>query len=166
MPIVNSGGAHLYAEVVGDVKIGQLGIDIGIDYGEEVYSNEAEDAEVALAAVVVLAVFEDSREVVLIGLHIVARRKEILVARGVGVVVHDVEVGLRIVAVHLVVPVKGIRTPKESTIDDGELPVFMVVDLSTTRKYKGTPGCLTGVGGKGGKALLAELATGGRDCAH
>ena len=81
-------------EVRTDVEMGKLGIDIGIDDGDEVYADEAEDAEVALAAVVVLAVLEYALEVVLVGLHVVAWGQEVLVAGGTGVVVHDVEVGL------------------------------------------------------------------------
>ena len=156
--IVDGGRAHLYAEVVGDVKVGELGIDIGIYHGDEVYADEAEDAEVALATVAVLAVLEDTLEVVLVGLYVVAWRKEIFVAGGAGVVVHDVEIGLRVVAVHLVVPVEGIGAAEEASVYDGELPVLVVVDLSASREDESAPSGLAWVGGEGGEALLALLA--------
>ena len=158
---VDAGGAELHAEVVGDVEVGELGIDVGINNGDEVYTDEAEDAEVALAAVVVLAVLEHALQIVLVGLHIVSGGKEIFVAGGAGVVVHDVEVGLRVVAIHLVVPVEGVGTTEETAVDDGELPVFVVVDLSATGEHKGAPRGLAGVGGEGGEALPAQLTAGG-----
>jgi hypothetical protein len=50
--------AHLYTEVLGDIKIGEFGINIGVNDRYEVYTDETEYAEVALAAVVVFTVFE------------------------------------------------------------------------------------------------------------
>ena len=94
LPVLYGGRAYLYAEVVSDVEVGEFGIDIGIYYGEEVYTDEAEDAKVALATVVVLAVLEDACEVLFVGLNIVAWGKEILVTGCARVVVHDVEIGL------------------------------------------------------------------------
>ena len=72
--VVDGGRAHLYAEVVGDVKVGELGIDIGIHYGDKVHTDKAEDAQVALTTIVVLSIFEHSREILLVGLYIVSRR--------------------------------------------------------------------------------------------
>ena len=134
MSVVDGGRAHLYAEVVGDVKVGELGIDIGIHYGDKVHTDEAEDAQVALATIVVLSILEHSREILLVGLYIVSRRQEILVAGCAWVVVHDVEIGLRVVAIHLIVPIEGIRTAEEASIDDGKLPIFVVVYLSASRE--------------------------------
>lgn len=117
--LVDDAGSYLYGEVFGDVEVGELGIDIGIDDGDEVYADEAEDAEVALAAVVVLTVLEDALQVVAVGLYVVAGWEEVLVAGGAGVVVHEVEVALRVVAVHLVVPVEGVGAAEEASVDDG-----------------------------------------------
>ena len=159
--IVDGGRAHLYAEVIGDVEVGELGIDIGIDHREEVDTNEAEYAEVSLATIVILAVFEHTGKIVLVGLYIVAWGEEILVAGSTRVVIHYVEIGLRVVAIHLVVPIEGIGATEESTIHDGEFPIFVVVDLSTAREYERTPCCLARVGGEGCKTLLTKLATSG-----
>ena len=92
--IVNGSGAHLYTEVVGDVKVGKFSIDISVDYREEVYTDEAKYAEVALAAIVVFTILEHASKVVLIGLYVIAWGEEIFVASSAWVVIHDVEVGL------------------------------------------------------------------------
>ena len=92
--VVDDAGTHLYGKIFGNVEVGEFGIDIGIDHGDEVYADETEDAEIALASIVVLSVLEDAREVFLIGLYIVSWGQEILVAGCSRIVVHNVEVGL------------------------------------------------------------------------
>ena len=42
-PVVDDSRLHFHAEVGGDVKVGQFGIHIGIDNGQQVYSDEGED---------------------------------------------------------------------------------------------------------------------------
>ena len=42
-PVVDDSRFHFHAEVGGDVEIGQFGIHIGIDDGQQVYSDEGED---------------------------------------------------------------------------------------------------------------------------
>ena len=137
--VVDDAGTHLYGKILGNVEVGEFGIDIGIDNREEVDTNEAEDAKVALATIVVLTVLEHASEVVLVGLNVIAWGKEILITGSAWVVIHNVEVGLRVVAVHLVVPIERIGTTKEPTIYDGEFPIFVVIDLSTARKDDGAP---------------------------
>ncbi len=56
--------------------------------------------------------------------------QELAVALGVRIIVRDVDVCLRIVVVHLVVPSQGIDTSDYTTIEDRQFPVFAVVDLS------------------------------------
>ena len=156
--VVDGSGAHLYAEVFSDVKVGELCVNIGIDYGDEIYSDETEYAQVSLAAIVVFAILEYAFEIVLIPFDIVTWRQKVLITCCVGVIIHDVEVGLRVVAIHLIVPIEGIRTAEEASIDDGKLPIFVVVYLSASREDQCTPCSLGRVGGEGGQALLACLA--------
>ncbi len=72
--------------------------------------------------------------------------QELVVALRVGVVVHNVQVCLRVVVIHLVVPAHGIGTSHEAAVDDRKLPVFSVVNLSCTRQYEGKPHGTLGVG--------------------
>ena len=46
------------------------------------------------------------------------------------VVIHQVEIRLRIILIHRVVPIHRIDATHESAIDDRQFPVFTVVDLS------------------------------------
>ena len=92
--MVDDAGAYLYTEILRYVKIGKFSIDIGIDNRDEIYTDKAEDAEVALSAVVILTILEYTFEVILVSLDVVAGWKEILIASGTGIVIHDVEVGL------------------------------------------------------------------------
>jgi hypothetical protein len=117
--VVDGSGAHLYAEVFSDVKVGELCVNIGIDYGDEIYSDETEYAQVSLAAIVVFAILEYAFEIVLIPFDIVTWRQKVLITCCVGVIIHDVEVGLRVVAIHLIVPVESIGAAEKTTINDG-----------------------------------------------
>ena len=53
-PSLDECGLDLQAEVVGNVEGGKLGIDVGIDDGEQVNSGEREDAEVSVPSEIVL----------------------------------------------------------------------------------------------------------------
>jgi hypothetical protein len=59
--------------------------------------------------------------------------QELVVAGRSGVVVCDIEISLRVVFIHVVVPVHGIQATDESAIDEWQFPVFPVVNLSTSR---------------------------------
>ena len=56
--------------------------------------------------------------------------QELVVALRAGVVVHQVNIGLRVVLVHRVVPVHRIHAADESTIHERQFPILAVVDLS------------------------------------
>ena len=58
----------------------------------------------------------------------------------VWIAVHNVQIGLRIVFIHLAIPTQGIRTTGKSSIYNRQFPVFTVVNLSSTREYDGKPG--------------------------
>ena len=80
-----------------------------------------------------------------------------LVAFCVGVCVHDVEICLGVVCEHLGVPGECIDAAEESAIDDGEFPVFAVVDLSGSWQYEGEPCGADGVGFESGEVSSVAL---------
>jgi hypothetical protein len=65
--------------------------------------------------------------------------QKLVVALRRGVIVHDVEVSLAIIAIHHVVPAQCIGTAHEATVEDRQLPVFAVIDLSGTRHNERQP---------------------------
>ena len=86
----DNGGLHSDAEVGTNVEDGQMGVDIGIDHGEQIYAREAESTEVAIAAIVVLLVFEYLLELFLAPRDVVAGWEHFQVTIGIGVVVHNI----------------------------------------------------------------------------
>ena len=87
----------------------------------------------------VLLVLEDFLEPVFLARYVIAHREHLLITLGVGVAVHDVQIGLRIVLQHHIVPGERICAPQITSIDDGELPVFTVIDLSSAREHERYP---------------------------
>ena len=59
-------GQQLEAEVAADVERRELGINVGIDDGEEVHTSEGKDAQVAETAEGILLVLEDAFEALLL----------------------------------------------------------------------------------------------------
>src|SRR5574344_2037768 len=55
------------------------------------------------------------------------------------VVVHDIQISLGIILVHLIVPVHCIQTSYYSSVNDRQFPVFSVIYLSCSRQYDGEP---------------------------
>ena len=89
---------------------------------------------------------------------------ELVVAVRLGVVVHEIHVGLRVVVVHHVVPPHGVETAHESSVEDGQLPVFAVVDLSGSGQNDGQPHGPLRVGAPRAPVALA-LVEGIHQCA-
>ena len=56
--------------------------------------------------------------------------QELVVTLRVGIVVHQVYIGLGIVLVHHIVPVHRVHTADESAIHERQFPILAVVDLS------------------------------------
>ena len=72
--------------------------------------------------------------------------QEIVVALCRRVVVHDVNVCLGIVMIHLVVPRHSVDAAHEASVENRQLPVLAVVDLAGTRQYECQPQCPLGAG--------------------
>ena len=72
-------------------------------------------------------------------------QEHVIALRG-GILIRQVEIGLRIVFIHVVVPVHRIQTAYDSAVDDGQLPVLTVVDLSTARDDECQPQRPLGIG--------------------
>mgnify|MGYP004520208937 CR=1 FL=1 len=150
----DDGRLETHGEIGRDVEHGELGVDIGVDNREEVDTDEAEGGEVAVAAVEVLLSLENLLELVLASGDVVAGGQHVKVRLRVWVVVHDVEVGLRVVAVHHLVPRQGVGATDESSVEDGQFPEFAVVDLARSRQHEGEPQGAFGVG----RELLGDHA--------
>ena len=164
-------GLKLQAEVLGDVEGGEFGIYVSVDDGQEIDACEGEDAEVAEPAEGVFPAFEDSLESSFLPDDAVAWWQHLLVAFGVRVAVHDVEVCLCVVRVHLSVPRQRVEASEESSVDDGQLPVFAVVELSCSRDDQCEPCGSDGVGLELGEIASQELLVqdglcGGEECSR
>ena len=131
---------HTQTEVVGDVELRQGSVDVGIDDGKRVDTDEYEEAHVPPTAVSVFPVLEERLILFdVAGVYLRPQMQELIVALSVGVVVHDVHVGLGIVVKHLVVPAHGIGTTDHSAIDDGEFPIFPIVNLAGAGEHQCEP---------------------------
>ena len=86
----DNGRFHLKTEVGTNVEDGQMGVHIGVDNGEQINAHKAECAEVAIAAIVVLLVFEYLLELFLAPRDVVAGWEHFQVTIGIGVVVHNI----------------------------------------------------------------------------
>ena len=65
-------------------------------------------------------------------------QKLVVALRG-GVIVHDVEIRLRVVFVHHVVPVHRIYAPHHASVEYRQFPIFTVVYLSRSGNYHSQP---------------------------
>ena len=93
--VVDDDGIDVQGKVVGDVELGERGIDIGIDDGDGIDADEDEETHVAPTAETVFPRLEEflvSRLVRRVDLH--SQMHELVVAVGLWVVVEQVHVGL------------------------------------------------------------------------
>ena len=151
-------GLQPHAQVGAYVERRQLRIHVCVDDSQQVHACKGKDAHVTVFAEIVLFVLEYLFETLLFPRDVIAQREHLLVALGVGVIVHDVEIGLAVVAQHLAVPCEGVGTSQKTAVEDGQFPVFTVVYLSASGKHKSQPHGTYGVGTEG---LLFAL---GKDC--
>ena len=86
----DNGGLHLEAEVWANVEDGQVGVHISINYGDQIYAHEAESTEVAVAAEIILLVFEYLFELLFAPRDIISGWQHIKVTMRIGVVVHNI----------------------------------------------------------------------------
>ena len=56
---LHHGRFHMHAQVLTDVKRGQLGIHIGIHHRQQIYTGKGKDTQVTEASEMVLLVLED-----------------------------------------------------------------------------------------------------------
>lgn len=99
---------ELQRKVGTDIEDRQLRIYIGIESREEIDTNKANDGEIAIASESVFAVAEHSFELFQSAVDVVGGGKEVAKTIGERIVVHDVEIGLRIVHIHLLIPQESI----------------------------------------------------------
>ena len=140
--LLDNGWLELHTQVGRNIEHRELSIYIGVDYAQDVNAHESKGTHVAITAIAVFAVFEDGFEAFFLPRDIVVGGKHIQIRLCVWVVVHNVQIGLRIVAVHLLVPHEGVSTTQETTVEDRQFPVFAVVYLSCAGQYYGEPECL------------------------
>ena len=153
--VVNDSGLDLQAQIPGNVEYRELRIHIGIDHREGIDADHHEETQVAPAAVLVAALLED----VLIVLGILrgdlrAEVQELVIALRTRVIVHEVQIGLGVVHIHAVVPTHRIDTAHEPSIDQWQLPVFAIVNLSAAGDDQCQPQGPFGVGRKLGAELV------------
>ncbi len=103
-----------------------MGVDVGVDDLERIERPRDDDAEVAVAPVVVAQVEDERRRIAAV--ELVGRAVGVVL--GVGVVVADEVVGLLETLVAAVVPVDAVNQRGEAAHDERHLPVAFVVDLS------------------------------------
>ena len=92
------------------------------------------------AAIAILSLAKElliAREVVLGDLH--AQMKERIVAVSRRVIVHNVEISLTVVVIHLIIPPHGIGATHKTSIENGKFPVLAVIDLSCSRQDQSQP---------------------------
>ena len=85
---------QFHGEILADVEAGQFSIYVCIDNGQGIHSDKDEHTHVAVSTVVILFAFDDTFQVIDIGVYRIPWRQQIHEAVGVGVVVHDVQIGL------------------------------------------------------------------------
>ena len=101
----NDRWSHLQAEVFGNVKFRQLCIDIGIDDRQRIDTNHHKDAHITPTAVLVFTTLEYLLESFFVaGINLYTQVQKLVVAVSSRVGIHQVQVGLRIVLIHHVVP--------------------------------------------------------------
>ena len=99
---------ELQRKVGTDVEDRQLRIYIGIESREEIDTNKANDGEIAIASESVFTIAEHGFELFQSAVDVVGGGKEVAKTIGERIVVHDVEIGLRIVHIHLLIPQESI----------------------------------------------------------
>ena len=107
---VDGGWGDLQGEVGTDVEDRQLCIDISIDNGEKIHPDEGESREIAITAIAVFAIFENRLKLLQTAVDVVGGWKEIAETIGERIIVHDIEIGLRIVHIHLLIPQESVGT--------------------------------------------------------
>lgn len=95
---------ELQRKVGTDVEDRQLRIYIGIESREEIDTNKANDGEIAIASESVFTIAEHGFELFQSAVDVVGGGKEVAKTIGERIVVHNVEIGLRIVHIHLLIP--------------------------------------------------------------
>ena len=127
---------EIHRQVVGDVVVFQVGVHMGVHDLKDVQSGRDDDAEVAVAAVVVAQVADEVRRVAAV--EFVGR------AVGVGVrilfVVAQQPVCLFETLVAAVVPVDTVDHRGETAHDEGHFPIAFVVNLSRAGEDAGQRG--------------------------
>ena len=132
-----------------NVKVKQLGIHIRINNTDRIYPDRNDNAQIPVTAEIIfpalqvflelcirdirtlLTVSDKDRPTLLprslILLSILLCRQYLLV------ILHDIEIGSRIVLIILIVPSDGIHTAHKGPIYQRELPILPVIYLSQTR---------------------------------
>ena len=133
------------AKVCADVEGRQLSVYVCINNSQQIYSHKSKDTEVAIPSEEVLLVLEYVLESFLFSGNIIPYGQHLLVAFCHWVRVHDVEICLRIVVKHLGVPSQCIYTSQESSVDDRQFPVLMIVNLPPAGEDQSQPHGANGV---------------------
>ena len=115
--VVEHSWFHSEAEVVGDVEFREGCVHVGIDDGEGVDAYHHEGSHISPSAEFVFTLTEDFLVAFYVGgIDCGSQMQKLVVALRVRVIIHNVEVGLRVVVIHLVVPGDGVSAAYETTI--------------------------------------------------
>ena len=129
---------EVHREVVRNVVVLEVGVDMRIDDLQDVQRTREDDAEVAVAPVVVAQVADERGRIA--SVELVGRSVGVFV--GIAVVVAQQIVGLFETLVAAVVPVDAVDHRGESADDERHFPVAFVVDLSRSGEDAGQRGGL------------------------